>query len=290
MGGRKPASRFNWLKDLDAKARDLPRAKNWLEPYGPFLLVRYPHLQSQPIPGNNRSQLIWESDLRTAARVLAEWESCIAANREASVCLGGLSTELRKQLSALMVEIVSTLETRSAENRSGQFYKHIVEEAKVRKRVLDRKLQKARQAARELKEYAEDSRERNKVEPNNARHRARQTLGYSYLIVAANALTALDAGGPHNAERHIEIATESLSPEEKDPEVFGMVQLYWFFKHACKLTGNESEVRVARLRNAFWTLHGVRKVKYRSRYDEVESQGCEAVHVAVTRFKPQGTN
>jgi hypothetical protein len=40
-------------------------------------------------------------------------------------------------------------------------------------------------------------------------------------------------------------------PVPEDPTVRGMVDLYWFFRQCCGLTGDEAEVRVALLRNTF---------------------------------------
>jgi len=228
--------------------------------------------------------MMCKSDERTAAQQFAEWESRIAENTEAAACLVGLSAELRKQLAALLLETTDDLEMRTATDRTSQWKNQLCREAPTRLRMLNRKLHKARQAVQELMNYAKDSREENA--PDSPLYRARRMLGQAYIIAASNALRDLDIEHLSDAQRHIEIATESLSVRSEDVEVFGMVQLYWFFRHGCKLSGNESEVRVARLRNAFWTKQGVCAIKYRTEYDKVDSQGCEAVHVAVSRFKP----
>jgi len=267
---RKPAGLFNWLEWLDQEAKTLPRATSWLQPHGPFILARYPNLQPQPTPDNFHS------------RLFAEWEWRIRENPETAVCLDGLSRELRKQLSALMEDIASAFELRTADKRISTFYKHIIEEASVRERMLNRKLKKVRKAINELKDYAEDS----GGDSSNALHRARQVLGTTYRIAADDALRALDARGHNSAKHHIETAKEFWAPEDQEV-VYGMIRLYWLFKHGCNnLSGHESEVRVARLRNAFWTEYGVSKVEYRPTYDTVESTGCGAVHLAVIRYKP----
>jgi hypothetical protein len=112
-------------------------------------------------------------------------------------------------------------------------------------------------------------------------------LGEPYRLAAGKALRVLDVKRFFDAEQYVELAHESLTSDHEDPEVFGMVQLYWFFRHGCTLSGHESEVRVARLRNAFWTEYGATKVKYLAKYDGVKAQGCDAVRLAVRRFKPQ---
>src|SRR5437588_407502 len=104
--GLKSARLFNWLKWLDRKAQALPRAMNWLEPYGPFMLVRYAHLRPQPLPHDPRSKHECEVDEACAAQILEDWESRIADHTETAVCLNRLSPEQRKQLSALLIETV----------------------------------------------------------------------------------------------------------------------------------------------------------------------------------------
>lgn len=150
--------------------------------------------------------------------------------------------------------------------------------------MLHKKLMKARKAVEELKNYAQDSKEWSySGSPSCV---ARQMLGTDYRNAANKALKALDDKHFPTAQEHIEIESQSLASENEDVAVFGMVKLYWFFRHGCGLTGDESEVRVARLRNAFWTEHGVSTVPFRAEYFTGQSQGCEAVHVAVIRFSP----
>lgn len=282
-GGPRSARLFNWLKRLDEQAVKLPRAANWLTPYGPFMLERYPNLRPQPISGNVHSQIACESGEQTAAQLFAEWESRIAGNAEAAVCLEGIGAEQRRQLAALLLDTMVALETRPALDRTSQFARQVSREAAMRLRVLNRKLQKARQSIEELMAYAQDSGKWNTLDAS--RHSARLALGQPYRFAAGKALGALDIKGLPDTREHVELASESLIPEDEDLEVFGMVQLYWFFRHGCRLSGHESEVRAARLRNAFWTEHGIRKVTYRAKYVRGQSQGCGAVHVAVHRFR-----
>jgi hypothetical protein len=284
-GGQTTSRSFNWLEMLDKEAAKLTRATSWLEPYGPFMLARYPNLRPKPINGDVHSQIMCDSGEQTAGRLFAEWESRIMVNTESSVCLEKLDAGRRRQLAALLLETVVDLEMRTATDRSSHWAWHVCKEAARRLRVLNRKLQKARQAIQEVMVYAEDPGKRNALDA--PRHSARQMLGHPYRIAAARALRALDERSLPAARQHVELASELLASQEPDPEVFGMVRLYWFFRHECGLSGHESEVRTARLRNAFWPEYGVRKVGYRAKYVTGQSQGCEAVHVAVNRFKPQ---
>jgi len=90
LRGRATNGPFNWLQDLDSKAKSLPRANSWLQPYGPFMLARYPNLRPLPVLGNVRSQITSESDERTATQLFAEWELRIAGNPQTASCLARL--------------------------------------------------------------------------------------------------------------------------------------------------------------------------------------------------------
>lgn len=75
-------------------------------------------------------------------------------------------------------------------------------------------------------------------------------------------------------------------PIPTDPVASCMVQLYWFFRRGCRVSGNDSEVRVALIRNSFWTKLGESPVSFRPTYKSAESAGCPAVDAAVRRFHP----
>jgi hypothetical protein len=90
-------------------------------------------------------------------------------------------------------------------------------------------------------------------------------------------------------ERFAAIHTD-LVKIAQNPTTFAMVQIYWFFCSGCNLTGHDSEVRVALIRNAFWAQVGIPAVTYRESYTGDQSRGCDAVKQAVHRFRwPQGT-
>lgn len=266
-GGRTTARPFNWLKNLDEKANTLTRAGSWLQPYGPFMLARYPNLRPEPI----------------AEKLFAEWESRIANHSETTVCLDGLNSEQRKQLSALMIEIAESFELQAPDRRRSQLAQAVLREEKRRTNMLKRKLEKARKAVEALFSYAEDSESGH--EPVARSHDARKIIGQPYAIAAANALRDLQA-----VNRSVDVDFWKSVKDEcqplDHPESFAMVRLYWFFKHECGLTGDDSEVRTARLRNAFWTKRGGSKVDYRPEYEAAQSQGCDAVRAAVRRYPP----
>lgn len=281
-GRRENARLFNWLEWLDRKAGTLPRATNWIKPYGPFMLARYSHLRPKSVRGNPHSRIMCESGEKTAAQLFGQWEARIAGSKEAACCLDRLDSEQRKQLAALLLDTICEFQIGEADSRSSQWARHLRREAPARLRELNRKLQKAQKAVEELRAYAEDS---DTVNPDAASlHTARCLLGQTYRFAADRALKALAMECPPNAREFAKVASEHPTPERV--EAFGMVQLYWFFRHGCNLSGDEAEVRTARLRNAFWTEHGIDKVPYRAEYIPGESKGCNAVHAAVTRFKP----
>jgi hypothetical protein len=285
--GRESAQLFNWLERLDQEAKALPRATDWLEPYGPFMLSRYAHLRPEPLPHDPRSKQECESSEASASQILEDLVPRIADHTETAVCLNGLNPEQQKQLSALLIETIEALEIDSIQRGKSQWARQVSKEARRRTRVLDRKLQKTRKAVEDLRSYAMDSDGGNSNDRPS--HAARQTLGYPYRIAANHALRALvvPSGDEPPVVPDVKVY-ESLTseyPTPSPPEVFGMVKLYWFFRHECSLSGDESEVRAALLRNAFWVEYGVRPVKYRPTYQAGESRGCDAVHVAVHRFR-----
>jgi len=279
---RNTAGPLNWLQSLDEEAPGLERAWSWLEPYGPFMLTRYPDLRPRPSADDPRSKCMCESGEACAFRVLAEWESKIANHEEAAACFQGLNREQRQQLSALLIETMVAFEDYKQQGAGSLLRRHLAGEAKRRGRVLDRKVEKARKAVQELEDYASDS--GTGRSPDQA-HAARHLLGQKYRLAAQRARRELNLQTTNDEVEFYESqGNEYATPNRA--EGFGMVQLYWFFRHECDLSGGESEVRVARLRNAFWTEHKVKRVKYRPTYQMAgESKGCEAVHIAVHRFR-----
>lgn len=134
------AGPFNWLEDLDKKAETLPRASSWLGSYWLFMLARYSRLRPTSIPGNAHSSIMCEAGERSAADEFEAWESRIAGSSDAVVCLKGLDTEQRKQLAALMIDIVSDLDMKTATDSSSQWKRQLCKEAPARIRMLNQKL------------------------------------------------------------------------------------------------------------------------------------------------------
>ncbi len=260
-------SLFNWLKWLDGEVRKFPRGANWLK-HPPFqfarcrlfMMARYPQLR-RPFPDE------------ILGRALSGAEHEMSEHREARHALDGLNDRQRKELAALFLDTVDSLTSYKGYRRSANRVHKLANEAARRTRMLTRKLEKARRALEDLRKYGASLDE---------------LLGWEHVRAAETSLERL---------RKLKEDTDpefyqSIRPEYpalEDPVTLGMVQLYWFFRHGCRLSGDEAEVRVARIRNALWTEHGVPEVGYRPEYQTGESKGCNTVHIAVLRFK-QGTS
>ena len=239
------------------------------------MLARYSNLRPQPRPDDPRSELHCKSGEQSAIRAWAEWESKIA-HSDASRCLHGLDTAQRTQLAALLLETREAFEIREHQNSGAALRRYLANEARRRHRMLRRKLARARKAVQELKDYASDSAFGRSGEKTV--HEARQMLGHDYLCVASHALAALDGKRLSDDTDFHEYSTAERA------EGFGMVQLYWFFRHGCALSGDESEVRVGLIRTVFWTEYGVSKIPLRTKGQPEESKGCDAVRAAVMRL------
>jgi hypothetical protein len=261
-GAGKP---FNWLKWLDEEVRKFPSEANWLQ-HPPFqfarcrlfMMARYPHLKRR-FPDE------------VLSREFSRGEHQISEDPEARHALNGLSDQKRKEAAALSLDIIESLQTYTSHGRSRKKFYKLAAEAPSRTRMLIRKREKAHRALEDLRNYAES---------------LDMMLSWEDVLAAKECLKLLQNLKNPEPEFYESLRTEY--PALKDPATLGTVQLYWFFRHGCRLSGDEAEVRVAGIRNAFWTEHSVPRVHYRPEYQTGESKGCDAVHVTVLRFK-QGT-
>jgi hypothetical protein len=250
---------FNTMAYLDAQAATFPKARSWLN-YPYFMFARYPHLR----PSNN-GRAFWQK--------LEEWENRIESDSKAARALEDLKPDLRKQLAALLVDIIAELQM--YKKKISRPPKTFLAETERRKRMLVRKREKARRELESLRGYARG---------------LDRLLAGDDEEAARRCLEILAGIGDYDHAAILK-ALEGAHPVPEDPTVRGMVDLYWFFRHGCKITGDEAEVRVALLRNAFWTRYGVAGVDYRPAYVAGESKGCQAVHEAIRRFRPpRGTS
>jgi hypothetical protein len=254
---------FNWLNWLDEEVQRFPREANWLQ-HPPFqfarcrlfMTVRYLELQRPLV-----DELL--------CRELSRGEQRILEHQDGGNIVKGLKDQQRKQLAALFLDIVNSLENYSAHRRRASRVHKLADETPRRKRMLASKLAKASRALEDLHKYAASLDE---------------VLGWQHVRATKICLKRLrrlkEEAYP---EFHQSIKAEY--PSLENPVTLGMVQLYWFLRHGCGLSGDQAEIQVARIRNAFWTDYGVPKVNYRPEYQTGESKGCDCVHLAVQRFK-----
>jgi hypothetical protein len=263
-GKRSP---FNWLKWLDREVRKFPSGAKWLQ-HQPFqsarcwhlMMARYPQLQ-RPF----RDEALHREWSRAGNQILG--------HPEARVALDELNDRQPIELAAIFSDTVISLTSFKAQGRTAKRVHKLAGEEASRTRILNRKLRNSRRALKDLHGYAGTLDE---------------VLGMEHVLAAKKCLETLEKLKEDSAPDFYQ-SIKGEYPALEDPVTLGMIQLYWFFRHGCGLSGHEAEVRVARIRNAFWTEHGVPEVPYRPEYRTGESKGCDAVHIAVLRFK-QGTS
>ncbi len=283
----------NWLECLDAQARTLTPLQDWTSWDDYFLLVRYPHLQPISPPGPDVSVLpphvakrLFENSKRVFCEMIADYEEEIAIHDKAKRALEDLTKEQRQQVAALLIDSISSFEIYEG---GAKFKKELgrLVLTQSRLRMLERKIEKARKALEELRDYSGKLHWMMRgiirsMEPPLQRRDSRSVAEHCIKL-----LEQLELRTPESFREERESFLHSHDPH--DPTTFNMVKFYWLFRHGCGLSGHESEIRVALMRNAFWT-EWTKPVKYRPRYDTVESGGCTAVRRAVSRFRPdQGT-
>lgn len=257
----------NWLKELDEEVSRSPEPEAG-QRYSLFYFARYGKREYLTIPDEVfRNQLtFWRNRLSEESRVVDR-----------------LNAQQLDQLAALMHDIMYQLEVyfapkskaeRPSWQRTGLKYKpprmrKIANEARRRRKMLVSKLIQARRAVKQFGDYAQ------KLDPMHG------TL--DYINAAKSCLKILEKLSTDTSV-DFEVSLKDEYPVVPDPTAFCMVRLYWLFRHGCCLSGDEAEVRVAMIRNAFWTQYGVQDVSYRPNYSDAESAGCGAVAEAVRRF------
>jgi hypothetical protein len=210
------------------------------------------------------------------ANLILGWEKRIAAHAQAKRAMDGLTSELRIQLAALVADVETDYQKFADRKSTRVWAQKLGKEGPGRKRMLARKRENARRALIELREYAKG---------------LDATLGHDDQIAANDALDSLArVEGDGLSENYHLALYHDLCHITEDPTTFAMIQLYWFFRSGCGQSGDESEVRVAIIRNTFWTPFGVAPVVFLPQYQSGESLGCQSVHEAVRRFSSQGTS
>ena len=116
------------------------------------------------------------------------------------------------------------------------------------------------------------------------------TLGSDLVFAAERAIAIVTSEHYRHTPESLHALRKELikhsseyCPSPDHPATFGMVQLYWFFRHECGLSGNESEVRASLVRNGFWPPLA-KPIKVKLHYSDAESQGSTTVRQAVANF------
>jgi hypothetical protein len=263
---RKSRPLFNWLKWFDGEVqafREPDQRKHRGFAFGRcrlFIMARFPRIE-RPFPDE------------VLNREFLRGQEQISGHQDASRILEGLNDKKKIQLAALHLDVVESLEAYRAHNRNRGAVLRAAREAPRRLRTLASKLAKARSALQGLRRYAERLDE--------------LLFAHDYVCAAKACMGRLDRLHK-NTDSEFYRSEKAEYRAVEDPVTLAMVQLYWFFRYGCRLSGDEAEVRVALLRNAFWKKsgkYGVVPVLYRATYTAEESMGCAAVHVAVNRFR-----
>ncbi len=248
---------INWLEDLDMKAQKLPRADDWWD-YSAFMMERYPHLKPRPVPSAENKEF---------SQFVSQWEHRISQHPKARGALKSLSTKQRRQLAALVLDTIVELRDYRELRGISQTAQKLKPAAPRRNQMLIKKINKAIGALQEVRDYTASAGDE-------------LLFGEGVRRATDKCLKGLQEARPFPFGRFEPPGCEIVSPVG-----FGMVRLYWFFRHGCGISGDESEVRVALIRNALWKKYGISEVAYRPKYQVGESKGCDAVHEAVSRFR-----
>jgi hypothetical protein len=261
----KAGPRFRcWLQQLDLEAKKLPRAQSWLE-FPVFMFARYPLLQPKRLKtGDRKRRSLIETGFNTFNKVVGNWEKRISEHSEACRAIRGLTSGQRKQLAALVFDIECEFEEFADSKETRSKIRPLSSEAKRRQRTIQRKIEKTKAALEDLQKYAYD---------------LHHFHGLSNIgDIASQCLERLKTPIP---KRTFELSGEVGN----SPVTFAMLKLYCFFREECRQTGDESEVRVALIRNEFWVEERyAKRVLVRHEYNGEQSQGCDTVHTAVGRY------
>jgi len=263
-GARNPGLRFDWLKQLDERVRGLPAGSNWLEDseLAPqrcrlFIMARFPEL---PRPFSDK----------VLSLALSLGEKKITDSDGADRILRGLDAGQRSQLAGLLQDATEALEAHTRYGLTSKMVHDLAAKTKRRTDMQHRKVGKIRRELESLREYA---------------NRQIPLLGLDYIHAADRGLKALANVKDDPSRGEFYLSLKSEYPRLQDPRQLGIAEFYWFFRNECRCSGRESEVRVAMIANAFLDC----KLKYKSKYRDAESQGCSAVRIAVSRYRPRTT-
>jgi hypothetical protein len=261
---------IDWLEQHDRLVAKLPRATSWLN-CSYFMFARHPRLQPHVVQKARTARDVHlQSGLQAFRQQISEWQTKIEGHQEARRTLVGLSSAQRRQLAAMISDTITILGAAPSYRDWFSEVRMLAREDPRRKRMIHRILDRIRQAAKRLEAYAK------RLNPLQGRE--------VLLDASAQIIKISNEASKRISLPDFESLYRSLELPEIEPVGRCTIMLYWFLKSGCKLSENESEVRVALVRNAFWTPYGIPNVKYQPKTTTEQSKGCPAVHQAVRRF------
>jgi|WetSurMetagenome_2_1015567.scaffolds.fasta_scaffold280455_1 hypothetical protein len=265
-------SPFNWLRYMDENSARMPQALAWGQWGSHFFLQRYPNTHPEK-PAEGSPDLAEHERVEAQFReTLATWERHI--EERTTEVIEGLNAENRLQLAALARDCYVDIKTWTMviSPRLKELSK-VKQEGKRRLRMARKKIEAIYAKLQDLRKYVKGLDE---------------AYGFKDLPAAVNlCLIGLEKYRSHESfvDKYCSLGpSEGREKSFSDPTTDSMVHLYWFFRHGCDLTGGEAEVRVAKIRNAFWIELGISPVEYTDSYKNAEHKGCTAVRQAVMRY------
>jgi len=242
------------LAELDRWAKTAE--KGW-HPW--FVLMRYPRLRQDIDPITFRSITPWDS-FRKIRTALKKDGHCNGRP------LQGLTLTQRNQLTALIYDIHAEFDACDYRKKVSPLAK----EKDSRCRNLRRRIKNVQKQLTDLHIFAQSL------------HR---WIGGDVAAKALRCRMILDECRIPASPQSIDVLSKGFDPGScSSVAEFGMVRLFWFFFHACRIPKREAEVRVALIRNALWAPW-ISPVTLVPHHDAVktESMGCSAVRLAVAR-------
>jgi len=254
----------NWLVEHDRAVQELEPAPSFND-YSYFDLTRYPRLRPFP-PKDLRQRRLFEISRGSVLFQIAEQQALLPVRTTESLNSGQTG-----QLAALVIDLRNDAEVNETYGKESTQWRIVGKKGPQQQARLTKQVKKAQQELHKL---------------HNLAGKAIPVLGRRYLLAADRCLKDL---GDHCEPIPDDQLRQQLSihQPEDDQSSFAVVPLYWFFRHECGLSGNESEVRAAMIRNQFLTAPGKEPLKYQAESTGGEFGGSSAVRLAVNRYRPE---
>lgn len=208
---------------------------------------------------------LWD---RVFLRELARGEQRLRGLTDSGRILRDLNADQISQLAGLLVDAMEAVDCHTSRRRSSQVAQRLAGEADRRARMLSRKTLKLRSELEKLRDYAQG------LHP---------LLGLRYAKATDRCLDILSRLREDPFALEVARSLKDEYPTLENPGQLAMVQLYWFFRHECRCTGTESQVRVAMVMNDLLACN----LAY---IPTGADEGCPAVRQAVLRYRPLTTS